>query len=173
MPALRRHPRVVINLFCLGALACAAPQAPISRAPRYVPRVRDLTITTVPLLVKEMRAVLPFLGQAFGPGGILADKEVYAFVPNHLTVGEGDTLHFTFYNPEDDAHSFILPPLAVPLPGETITRATYVARSPGLLTFVCSVPKHLPMMQGQLVVLPGSVMAQMTLPAEAPGAPAP
>lgn len=113
----------------------------------------------MPLLVKEMRTLLPFLGPDFARGGILAGKEVYAFVPNHLTVGEGDTLRFTFYNPEDDRHGFVLPALAVSLPGQSVTRATYVAATPGIFSFFCSVPSHLPMMQGQLVVLPAGVMA--------------
>jgi uncharacterized cupredoxin-like copper-binding protein len=120
-----------------------------------------VTITTVPLLVKEMRGVLPFLAPDFAPGGILANKEVYAFVPNHFTVGEGDTLQLTFYNPEDDIHSFVLPDLAIALPGQTVTHATYVAAHAGLFTFTCSIPSHLPMMWGQLEVLPRSVMAGM------------
>ncbi|MEO8139006.1 MAG: cupredoxin domain-containing protein, partial [Gemmatimonadota bacterium] len=116
------------------------------------------------LLVKEMRHELPFLAPDMDPGGILDGKEVYAFAPNHFTVGEGDTLHFTFYNPEDDIHSFVLSTFSVALPEQTITRATYVARSPGVLTFICSVPSHLPMMRGELVVLPATVMAQMVSP---------
>ncbi len=55
-------------------------------------------------------------------------------------------------NPEDDAHSFVLPDLVVPLPGQTVTRATYVARHRGILN-TCSVAAHLPSMWGQLIVL--------------------
>lgn len=67
---------------------------------------------------------------------------------------EGDTIHFTFINPEDDVHSFALPDLAVPLPGQRTTTATYVARRAGIYPFVCAIQAHLPMMSGQLVVLP-------------------
>ena len=65
----------------------------------------------------------------------------------------GDTLRLEFINPEDDAHAFVLPDLAVPLPGQTVTRAGYVARHAGIFTFRCSVAAHLPSMWGQLVVL--------------------
>jgi hypothetical protein len=144
-----------------GLLACS-PKAPtFPPTPHYTPVLREVTVTTVPLLVKEMRGLLPFLATDFAPGGVLDGKEVYAFVPNHFTVGAGDTLNFTFYNPEDDTHSFVLLTLSLVLPGQSRTRATYVADAPGILTFLCSVPAHLPMMQGQVVVLPGPVMAQM------------
>lgn len=119
----------------------------------YAPRARAITVTTVPLLVKEQRAVFPFLAPDFASGGVLDGKEVYAFVPSTITVVEGDTIHFTFVNPEDDVHSFVLPDLAVALPGQRVTRATYVARHAGIFPFRCSVPTHLPMMWGQLVVL--------------------
>ena len=134
----------------LGVAACNAPQA---RRPRYVPVSRAITITTVPLLVKEQQSVLPFLRADFAPGGVLAGKEVYGFMPSGITVMEGDTINFTFFNPEDDDHSFVLPDLAVPLPPQKITTAKYVARRAGIYPFVCSVASHLPMMSGQLVVL--------------------
>jgi plastocyanin len=110
-------------------------------------------VTTVPLLVKEEQAVLPFLKEDFAKGGVLDGKEVYAFSPSTLTVVEGDTIHFTFINPEDDRHSFVLPDLVVDLPPQRTTQSTYVAKRAGIYPFVCSVPSHLPMMSGQLVVL--------------------
>ena len=122
-------------------------------ASRYVPRTREITITTVPLLVKEEQHVLPFLEQDFAKGGVLEGKEVYAFSPSTVTVIEGDTIHFTLINPEDDVHSFVLPDLAVSMPGQRVTKATYVARRAGIFPFVCAVQAHLPMMWGQLVVL--------------------
>ncbi len=125
----------------------------------YVPRTRDITVTTVPLLVREQQTVFPFLKEDFAKGGVLEGKEVYAFSPSTLTVVEGDTIHFTFINPEDDQHSFVLPDFSVQLPGEQITRATYVAERAGIFPFVCAVPAHLPMMSGQLVVLPARTMA--------------
>lgn len=122
-------------------------------ATRYVPRTREIAITTVPLLVKEQSAVLPFLKSDFAKGGVLDGKEVYAFSPSAVTVVEGDTIHFTLINPEDDVHSFVLPDLAVPLPPQKVTTATYVAKRAGIYPFVCSVAAHLPMMWGQLIVL--------------------
>lgn len=78
---------------------------------------------------------------------------MYAFSPSTITVMEGDTIHFTFINPEDDVHSFVLPDFAVPLPGNHVVDTTYVARQAGIYPFVCAVQAHLPMMSGQLVVL--------------------
>lgn len=129
-----------------------------SRAKAYTPRVRDITVTTVPLLVKEGQVVYPFLKKDFAKGGILAGKEVYAFSPSTLTVVEDDTIHFTFINPEDDVHSFVLPDFAVALPPQQTIHATYVARHAGIYTIVCSVPMHLPMMTGQLIVLAPSAI---------------
>jgi plastocyanin len=147
----------------------AAGCAGLRGAPPYVPRTRDVTITTVPLLVKEDRALFPFLREDFAKGGVLDGKEVYAFSPSTITVVEGDTIRFTFVNPEDDLHSFVLPDLAVSLPGQKVTRATYVARRAGIFPFFCSVPSHLPMMWGQLVVLPASEMRGTAGPPAAEG----
>lgn len=140
------------------ATACARSTPPAA-GPVYTPRTRDVTITTVPLLVKEERTVFPFLQPAFAKGGVLEGKEVYAFSPSTISVVEGDTILFTFINPEDDAHSFVLPDLAVPLPGGKMTRATYVARHAGIYPFVCAIQAHLPMMSGQLVVLAPTAIA--------------
>lgn len=126
--------------------------------PAYVPRIREITITTVPLLVKEQQSVFPFLKEDFAKGGVLDGKEVYGFSPGSITVVEGDTVHFTFINPEDDLHSFVLPDLVVTLPPQRITTATYVAKRAGIYPFVCSVQSHLPMMAGQLVVLSAAAM---------------
>jgi plastocyanin len=115
--------------------------------------VRELTVTTVPLLVKEARTVYPFLRGAFAKGGVLDGKEVYGFSPSTLVAVEGDTIHFTLVNPEDDAHTFVLPDLAIALPGQQTARATYIARRAGIYPIICNVPTHMPMMSGQLVVL--------------------
>jgi len=124
----------------------------------YVPQVRAVTVTTVPLLVKEQQGVLPFLKEDFARGGVLEGKEVYAFSPSTITVVQGDTIHFTFINPEDDVHSFVLPDLAVSLPAQKVTTATYVATHAGIFPFVCAIQAHLPMMSGQLVVLSAEAM---------------
>jgi heme/copper-type cytochrome/quinol oxidase subunit 2 len=79
-------------------------------------------------------------------------------VPGTITVVEGDTLALTLVNPEDDAHSFVLPDLAVGMPPQATVEARYVARRAGIYPFQCSIPTHLPMMHGTLVVLsPGAV----------------
>lgn len=113
---------------------------------------REIVITTVPLLTKELAATYPFLKKDFALGGIVAGKEVYEFMPSTITVAEGDTLRLTFINPEDDAHSFVMKGLAVAIPGQSETHATYVAAHAGIYDFVCAIPAHLPMMRGQLVV---------------------
>jgi hypothetical protein len=74
------------------ALACSK-QTSGGRPNGYRPRTREVTVTTVPLLVKEAVPVYPFLKPAFAKGGVLDGKEVYAFSPSTITAVEGDTLH--------------------------------------------------------------------------------
>ena len=159
---------MVLVLFAtLPSVACSrgsenastTENAAAVRTASYVPRVRNIAITTVPLLVKEEEKLLPFLKEDFAKGGVLEGKEVYAFSPSTVTVVEGDTIHFTLINPEDDVHSFVLPDLAVSLPGQKTTQATYIAKRAGIYPFVCAIQAHLPMMSGQLVVLSASSMA--------------
>ena len=159
--------RAVTLGLLLVACACTA-QRRDSRASRsaYVPRTRSVTMTTVPLMVKEMQGVLPFLRDAFAKGGTLDGKEVYGFSPSMIVAGAGDTLRFTFVNPEDDAHAFVLPDFAVSLPGKSITRATYIAKHVGIFTFTCAIQSHLPMMSGQLVVLDGASVATADAPSQ-------
>ena len=154
------HPRRFLRSAAAGIVALTAcTKTPAAKSASYRPRARAITVTTVPLLVKEQRSTFPFLAAAFGKGGVLDGKEVYAFSPSTLTVVEGDTLHLTLINPEDDVHSFVLPDLVVPLPGNKTTEATYVAKRSGIFPILCAVQSHLPMMSGQLVVLPAASMA--------------
>jgi len=133
----------------LGA-GCAGPWTA-----RGAPAAREFTLTTVPLLTKEMQRIYPFLAKDFAPGGVLEGKEVYAFEPSAITVYEGDTVRFTLVNPEDDAHSFVLPPdLSVALPPQSRVAATYIAGQPGSFRYFCSIASHLPFMYGTLTVLP-------------------
>lgn len=152
---------VAATLLALGGLAACQP-ASAPAAAVYVPRTRQVTVTTVPLLVKEQQALFPFLKPAFAKGGVLDGKEVYAFSPATITAGEGDTIQLTLINPEDDEHSFVLPNLSVAMHPGTITHATYVARTAGIYPIVCAVQSHLPMMSGQLVVLSQAALAPRT-----------
>jgi plastocyanin len=147
-PALQGRRLILTAIAFIGA-ACARDAA----TTHYRPRTRELTVTAVPLLTKELQSTYPFLTQDFGRGGVLEGKEVYAFVPSTLTVIQGDTIHFTLINPEDDAHSFVLPGLAVTLRPQSKVLADYIARNAGVFEYVCDIPAHLPMMYGQLVVL--------------------
>jgi plastocyanin len=143
----------------LALLASCADSRTRTASHSYVPRIREITVTTVPLLVREQQSVFPFLAKDFGKGGVLEGKEVYAFSPSTVAVVEGDTIHFTLINPEDDDHSFVPPDLLVPLPPQQTTRVTYVAKRTGIYPILCAVPSHLPMMSGQLIVLAGTSMA--------------
>lgn len=149
----------VAAVICAAAAACAPAAAPPAR---YTPQTRAIAVTTVPLLVKETQSLYPFLQADFAEGGVLDGKEVYAFSPSTLTVVEGDTIAFTFVNPEDDEHSFVLPDFTVAIPGQQVTHATYVARRAGIYRFECSIPSHLPMMAGQLVVLAPAAVTGVT-----------
>ncbi|MGH7651143.1 MAG: hypothetical protein ACREMS_04810 [Gemmatimonadaceae bacterium] len=137
-------------MFALATLGCVRSAA---EKPKYQPRTRDLTVTAVPLLTKELQTTYPFLVRDFGRGGVLEGKEVYAFLPSSLTVVQGDTIHFTLINPEDDEHTFVLPGLAVNLRPQSTVIADYIARNAGVFEYVCNIPAHSPMMYGQLVVL--------------------
>lgn len=148
----------VLAIATAAVTACGTPPA-IPRPAAYQPRTRAVTVTTVPLLVKEQLKLYPFLKPAFAHGGVLDGKEVYAFVPSTITAVAGDTLRLTFVNPEDDAHSFVLPDFAVSLPGGTTTTATYVVKAAGIYPITCAIASHLPMMSGQLVVLSAMAVA--------------
>ena len=146
---MRRITSVVVT--AIVAVGCAGSAS--STHPTHTPRSRTVVITTVPLLVKELAKTYPFLGKDFAPGGVLSGKEVYAFSPSTITVMAGDTLHLSLINPEDDDHAFVLRDLFVKLAPQSKTDTTYVAGAPGIYDFSCSVPAHVPMMHGQLVVL--------------------
>lgn len=148
----RHRPLLVAMLLAVASCRRDAAEHHVS----YTPRARAITVTTVPLLVKEQRALFPFLGPAMEKAGALEGKEVYAFSPSTITVMEGDTIHFHFINPEDDVHSFVLPDFVVSLPGNHVVDTTYVARKAGIYAFECAIAAHLPMMWGQLVVLTAS-----------------
>jgi plastocyanin len=138
----------LVVLICAG---CGRQNA--QHVTTYVPQKRDVTITMVPLLVKEETHTLPFLETAFADSGVLHDREVYAFSPSTVTVYEGDTIAFHFINPEDDMHSFVLPDFSVSLPGGSAKDTVYVPKQEGIYKFICAIPAHMPMMWGQLVVL--------------------
>lgn len=139
----------------LPLLLAASCTAPASRS-AYRPRLRDVTITAVPLLTREMQRIYPFLARDFAAGGVLDGKEVYAFEPSAVTVIEGDTLALTLVNPEDDPHSFVLPDLEVGMPPQSTVTARWVAARAGLYRYTCSIPAHLPFMYGTVVVLPAT-----------------
>src|SRR5438270_692874 len=84
-PSLLAHPTMLrsstpVRLFSAAAAivfvlsACARTATPTP--PRYRSRTRAITVTTVPLLVKEQRSTFPFLAAAFAKGGALDGKEV-------------------------------------------------------------------------------------------------
>jgi plastocyanin len=136
--------RVVCALALLAA--CHSPFP-------YRPQVRSFTVTTVPLLSRELAGTYPFLKQDFARGGMLEGKEVYAFVPSTLVAYAGDTLEITLVNPEDDAHTFVLPDFAAAIPGQSTKTIQYVAGAAGIYPFRCNLTAHAPMMSGELVVL--------------------
>lgn len=148
----------ILTVVLSGAALAEGCAAPAPRA-AYRPRRREVTITAVPLLTRELQRLYPFLARDFARGGVLEGKEVYGFEPSAVTVVEGDTLALTLVNPEDDAHSFVLPGLAVDMPGQSTVTATWVAGTPGLYRFTCAVPAHLPYMAGTVVVLPAATFA--------------
>jgi uncharacterized cupredoxin-like copper-binding protein len=158
LSSFRRAAGLVVPFVAALAAGCASSPS----LPRYAPQEREFVVTTVPLLTKELASTYPFLREDFAQGGVLEGKEIYAFVPSTLTAVEGDTLRFTFVNPEDDEHNFVLPGLTVELPGQSITRASWRADHAGIFAFLCTIPAHAPEMYGQIVVLPAAVGAGFT-----------
>jgi plastocyanin len=152
--------RVIFSTLALGLLVLLAACGGQSQAttPQYTPQTRDITMVTVPLLVKESKATFGFLNKDFAPGGVLAGKEVYAFSPDHLTVYQGDTVNLTIVNPEDDDHTFVLSDFNVnlSLQPQATTKVSFVANKVGVFTFLCNIASHVPFMSGQLTVLPDS-----------------
>ncbi|GHO77647.1 hypothetical protein KSD_54180 [Ktedonobacter sp. SOSP1-85] len=73
-----------------------------------------------------------------------------------MTVYQGDTVNIVFVNPEDDAHTFVLPAfhVALALPAQATPTTHFVASSTGIFPFICDIPSHVPYMAGSLVVLP-------------------
>jgi hypothetical protein len=91
------HSRPVLRLpYVGGVLLVAAVVVGCSaiggrpRQPLYVPQGREITVTTIPLLVRESEGKNAFLQSDFAKGGVLEGKEVYAFSPSTITVVEGD-----------------------------------------------------------------------------------
>lgn len=163
----RRRSLAVLLLTAMAASACEQ----LARPRPYVPQERRFVVTAVPLLTKEMTSTYSFLRGDFAHGGVLEGKEIYAFVPSTLTVVEGDTVRFTLVNPDDDEHNFVLPGLALQLPGQMVTEGTWRAEHAGIFNFVCTIPSHMPEMYGQIVVLPAAVGASFTDSAALAGRP--
>jgi len=139
-----------------GAQPAAAP------AITYTPQTRDLLVTAVPLLVHEQSGFFDYLNKAFGKGGMLAGKEVWAFSPNNLTVYAGDTVRVTVVNPGDDPHTFTISEVnfSMNVKGQSQRKGSFVVPNPGLFKFFCSIPEHMPYMWGNLTVLPDSAAPQ-------------
>ena len=125
-----------LTIVCLTALIGCTSPGEARRESERLPIAREIVITTVPLITKELVQTYSFLKSDFAKGGVLDGKEVYSFYPSSITVFEGDTLHLTFINPEDDPHSFVIKGLAVSIPGQAVTHATYVPSAAGIFDFV-------------------------------------
>src|SRR5213596_1332356 len=77
---------VAVATVLIASASCTREKTIAGReARRYTPTARAITITTVPLLVKEEQTVLPFLKEDFAKGGMLEGKEVYGFSPSTIT----------------------------------------------------------------------------------------
>jgi hypothetical protein len=88
-----------LTILCATALVGCNSPAGARRETRSLPGAREIVITTVPLLTRELAQTYSFLKPDFAKGGVLDGKEVYSFEPNSITVLEGDTLHLTFISP--------------------------------------------------------------------------
>jgi hypothetical protein len=77
--------------FAAASASCSIPARSDART-RASAHGREIVITTVPLLTKELATTYPFLKTDFATSGVLDGKEVYEFMPSTITASEGDTL---------------------------------------------------------------------------------
>lgn len=132
-----------IGAGCAPAARTTTPSSP-----------RTLAVTAVPLLTNEMQDTLPFLKDDFGPGGVLAGKEVFGFYPSTLVATAGETVQLSVINPTADEHTFTGPELGlnVAVQPQSEAQAEFTATQVGAFDFVCSIPEHAPYMRGTLIV---------------------
>lgn len=117
---------------------------------------RTLVISMVPVLTHEFQTFLPYLKNAFTKGGLLDGKELFAFLPAHVSAYAGEPLTFEIYNPADDPHTmtFISLQQTVDVPGHAKATLTLPPLKAGIYDFACLELEHEPFMWGQLTVLP-------------------
>ena len=117
---------------------------------------RHLVITMVPVLTHEFQTFLPYLTKAFAKGGLLDGKEVFCFLPGHVSAYGGEAITFDIYNPADDPHTMTFLSLGktVDVPGAGKASLTLPALNAGIYDFACLEAEHEPFMWGQLTVLP-------------------
>lgn len=122
----------------------------------YKPQTRDITISMVPLLVHEQSSLLPYLSQAFANGGVLYQKEIYAFMPPTTVCYAGDTLNISIINPANDPHTFTVMETSQSVRVDGASTGAIVLKNlpAGIYTVMCAEPEHMPYMWGQIVVLP-------------------
>jgi plastocyanin len=138
------------------SLAALGEHVHATAAAAYQPQPRTVTISMVPLLVHEQTSQLPYLSQAFANGGVLYQKEVYAFMPPTTVCYAGDTLNVTVVNPANDPHTFTVTELgqSIKVDGASTGSIILPNLAAGIYTVMCAEPEHMPFMWGQIVVLP-------------------
>lgn len=117
---------------------------------------RHLVISMVPVLTHEFQTFLPYLKNAFAQGGLLDGKELFAFLPAHVSAYVGEPITFDIYNPADDAHTmtFVNLDKTVDVPGHAKASLTLPPLKAGIYDFACLEEEHVPFMWGQLTILP-------------------
>lgn len=140
------------SLAAFGSARAASPATPVA----YQPQKRTLVISMVPVLTHEFSSFLPYLAADFAKGGMLAGKEIFAFLPAHVSAYAGDSVDFQIYNPADDAHTLTVIELqqSVDALGHHTATLSLQNLKQGIYTLACLEPEHEPFMWGQLTVLP-------------------
>lgn len=159
---LKAGPGFLAGLTALGArtLPTAASGTPPMSMAAVTPTPsgpgRHLVISMVPVLTHEFQTFLPYLKNAFAKGGLLDGKELFAFLPAHVSVYAGEPITFDIYNPADDPHTMTILSLdkTVDVPGHDKATLTLPPLGVGIYDFACLEEEHEPFMWGQLTVLP-------------------
>src|SRR5437879_4371961 len=87
--AISHQPGVAAGATASGAQVTRSTASTATTPVTYRPQTRSLVVTAVPMLVHEQAGFFDYLKGDFGKGGLLQDKEVWAFSPNTLTVYQG------------------------------------------------------------------------------------
>ena len=141
------------------ALAVAGAEAPWAQTPE---RVIYMAAVEIKGGTQKEKEPYPEASLPSGPGYIKTppnaagrwEVSTYQWSPGTIVVRQGETVTLEIVGINGDVHPSKIPGIvdSFTVKRGEITRVTFTASKPGLYPIICT--KHLPNMQGTLVVLP-------------------